>query len=79
MVSITLSVDKQTRDTMKQFPEVNWSGFVRSSILAKTKQLSWKTEMLKKLAGEKTQQLDDISVGRKVNAAIGARLKNAGL
>ena len=39
MVSITLSVSKETREKMKEFSEVNWSGFVRKKIEEKTRSL----------------------------------------
>jgi len=49
MVSITLSVPEDVHDLMKKFPEVNWSGLVRTCITEKAKTL----EMLKKLGEEK--------------------------
>lgn len=52
MVSITLSVPEEVRALMKRFPEINWSGFVRSSIEEKARQLAWKQGMIKKLKGE---------------------------
>lgn len=48
MVSVTLSVSQKTKELMNKFSEINWSGFIRKSIEAKVKQLSWKEEMLKK-------------------------------
>lgn len=39
MVSITVSVPDETRALMKQFPEVNWSGFVKKSIEEKAREL----------------------------------------
>ncbi|MFH1073138.1 MAG: hypothetical protein V1743_06955 [Nanoarchaeota archaeon] len=39
MVSITVSVPNDTRTLMKQFPEVNWSGFVKKSIEEKAREL----------------------------------------
>ena len=47
MVSITLSVPQETREKMKEFSEVNWSGFVRKAIEQKTVDLT-KLEVLKK-------------------------------
>ena len=52
MVSITLSVPEEVKRRMEQFPEMNWSGFVRSCVEQKTEQLSWKQEMLNKLKAE---------------------------
>ncbi|MFH1211213.1 MAG: hypothetical protein V1645_04850 [archaeon] len=53
MVSITISVPKDVRELMKQFPEVNWSGMVRTCISEKAKELALKREMLKQLKKEK--------------------------
>ena len=39
MVSITLSIPDETRQRMKHFPEMNWSGFVRKTIEEKARQL----------------------------------------
>lgn len=52
MVSVTLSIPKETKGMMKKFSEINWSGFIRKSIEEKAKQLSWKEDMLKKLKKE---------------------------
>ena len=49
MVSVTLSISKETRELMKKFSEINWSAFIRKSVERKVKQLSWKEEMLKRL------------------------------
>jgi len=40
MVSITVSVPEDTRELMKKFPEMNWSGFVRKSIEEKARVLA---------------------------------------
>lgn len=52
MVSITLSVPEEVKQEMGKFPEINWSGFIRKVIIEKTKELSWKEKMLKKLKEE---------------------------
>jgi len=52
MVSITLSVPAEVKAKMDEFPEMNWSGFVRTSIMKKTEALSWREEMLKKVKEE---------------------------
>ncbi len=52
MVSVTLSVPEEVKQKMNKFQEVNWSGFIRNAITEKTKELSWKEEMLQKLKGE---------------------------
>ena len=53
MVSITLAVPKEVKEKMKQFDEINWSGFIRKCIIDKTEELSWKEQMLKKFQEEK--------------------------
>jgi hypothetical protein len=57
MVSITLSVPDNVKSEMERFSEINWSGFIRKQIITKTKELSWKEKMLKKLKQE--QEITD--------------------
>jgi hypothetical protein len=47
-----LSVPAEVKAKMDEFPEMNWSGFVRSSIIKKTETLSWREEMLKRAKDE---------------------------
>ena len=61
MVSITFSIPEEIRKVMKEFPEVNWTHIVRSSIEEKAKKLALKRELLKRLDGEK--EFMDWSVG----------------
>lgn len=65
MVSITLSVPKETRELMNRFPEINWSGFVRASIEQKVRHLSWRQEMLDKLKEEEAFTGWAVSLGRR--------------
>jgi hypothetical protein len=60
MVSITISVPEEVRETMKKFPEVNWSALVRKVITERAKQLAIKEELLKQLKKEK--EFDEWSV-----------------
>ncbi len=53
MVSITVSVPPKTKELMKEFPEMNWSGFVRKSIEDKAKRLAKLEELKKGLEAEK--------------------------
>lgn len=53
MVSITLSVPEEVHELMKKFPEINWSGLVRTCITEKTKKLAIREEMLKQIEKEK--------------------------
>ena len=53
MVSITFSIPEETRKIMREFPEINWTHIVRSSIEEKAKKLALKKELLKRLEKEK--------------------------
>ena len=53
MVSVTISVPEDIRKLMKKFPEINWSGLVRRSIIEKAKELQMKEEILNQLGKEK--------------------------
>ena len=52
MVSVTLSLSDQVKKEMDRFREINWSGFIRKSILAKTQELSWKEHARSMLGAE---------------------------
>lgn len=78
MVSITLSIPKEVREQMKNFSEINWSGFVRSCIESKAKQLAWKEEMLKQLESEKPYDKEALRLGNKIKEAVWERLKKEG-
>lgn len=79
MVSITLSVPEGIKKKMDSFQEMNWSGFIRESIIEKTKELSWKEDMLKKI--EQEEKLTDWSIEsqRKVREGRFLALKKKGL
>lgn len=49
MVSVTLSIPHEVKEKMEKFSEINWSGFIRKAIEEKTKEMSWKEELFKKL------------------------------
>ena len=53
MVSITLSVPEDIRETMKKFPEINWSGLIRRTIEEKAKLLVLKKNLLEDLDRDK--------------------------
>ena len=53
MVSVTLSIPKETREKMNEFSEMNWSGFVRKQIEEKTKSLEKLAVLEKELEKEK--------------------------
>ena len=81
MVSITLSIPEEVRKEMKQFPEVNWSGFVRACIKSKAKQLAWKQEMLTKLKQEDDSGFTEwaIKLGKEARKERFEELKKKGL
>jgi hypothetical protein len=79
MVSITLSIPKEVRELMNRFPEINWSGLVRSSIEKKIKQLSWKEDMLKKLKNEEAFSEWAVDAQRKSREFRLKELKKKGL
>ena len=60
MVSVTLSVPQEVKEKMEKFPEINWSGFIRKAIEDKTKEMSWKEELFRKLEAER--DIDDWAV-----------------
>lgn len=61
MVSITLSVSEKTKKLMNQFPEINWSGYIRKRIMQKVDELQWEQQMLEKL--KKDQALSEWGIG----------------
>jgi hypothetical protein len=79
MVSITLSVPDETRQLMKRFPEMNWSGFVRKCIEEKAIKLSWKEEMIKSLDKEKEIDAWAVEIVKKSRKDRLTELKTKGL
>lgn len=65
MVSITLSVPEDVRESMRKFPEVNWSALVRACIIEKAKRLQFKEQLLKDFEKEKDFNDWAVEVGRK--------------
>lgn len=56
MVSVTVSINDDIRRLMKQFPEMNWSGFVSKAITQKVEEMRWREQMLQKLKAEEEMQ-----------------------
>jgi hypothetical protein len=75
MVSITLSVPEDIKKKMDKYSEINWSGFVRSSIEAKLDKLTWGEEMLKKLESEVEFDEWAVDLGRKIKKDASAKLQ----
>jgi len=79
MVSITLSIPAEVKAKMNQFPEMNWSGLVRQTIVKKTEELDWRREMLELLKKEEAFDQWAVEVVRKGRKGRFAELKKAGL
>jgi len=77
MVSITLSVPDDVKQKMDQFSEINWSGFVRKSIIQKTNAMAWKEEMKKKLNQDSEFEDWAVAMGREVNENIARKIKKS--
>ncbi len=60
MVSVTLAIPEEVKKRMEQFPEINWSGFVRKAIIQKTEELTWEEQMIKEL--KKEEEITDWAV-----------------
>lgn len=79
MVSVTLSVPEETKHKMDKFSEINWSGFIREAIIEKTKELSWKEEMLKRLKDEEEITGWAVKLQRTARKGRFEKLKKKGL
>lgn len=80
MVSITVSVPEKTRNLMKKFPEMNWSGFVRKSIEQKTNKLAEFEGWKKKFEEEEKDAIDwSIKLQHASRSGRLERLKKKGL
>jgi len=75
LVSVTLAIPDEVRQKMNEFPEMNWSGFIRQSIIEKTKELEWREKMLKQL--KKEEHLDNwaVDLQKKARKGRAAQLK----
>ncbi len=78
MVSITLSIPEEIRRIMKEYPEINWSGYIRKIIEEKAKKLEWKKQMLKQLEAEEEPDLIALQIGDKIKQGMLKRYKKEG-
>jgi len=76
MVSITISVPQEVRETMKKFEEVNWSALVRKVIIDEVKKRQLKEELLNGLEKEKEFINWSVELGRKAKKGRFQRLVN---
>src|SRR3989338_6425091 len=79
MVSVTLSLPPEVKQKMDQFPEMNWSGFIRKCVTEKTNELAWKEEILEKLKKEEELTVFAVDLQRKARKGRAQQLKKKGL
>ena len=72
MVNMTLSVPKELKTLMDQFPEINWSEVARKAFREKVEDLKFLKEFTSK--SELTEE-DALELGRKVNRALSKRYR----
>ena len=78
MVSVTLSIPEDVKHKMDNFSEINWSGFIRSCIVKKTMELSWKDQMLKKLDSEREFDKQALEIGDNIKEGMWKKYKKEG-
>ena len=69
---MTLSVPKELKTLMDQFPEINWSEVARKAFREKVEDLRFLKEFTSK--SELTEE-DALELGRKVNRALSKRYR----
>ena len=69
---MTLSVPKELKNLMDQFPEINWSEVARKAFREKVEDLKLLKEFTSK--SELTEK-DALELGRKVNKALSKRYR----
>ncbi len=74
MVSLTLSMPKDLKREMEEFPEINWSVIAREAIRRKLLLLK---EMDNLFSKSKLNEKDAIDLGRKINKGAAKRFLNA--
>jgi len=75
---MTISVPEDLRKKMNQFPEINWSGLVRKTLIEKINHLVWKEETLKELEREESFTDWTVEMGRKMKSERLKELKKKG-
>jgi hypothetical protein len=70
MVNLTLTVPKELKDCMDEFPEINWSAVARQAFKDKIEDLRFLNTFKSK---SKLTEEDAIELGRKVNKALAKR------
>jgi len=72
LVNMTLSIPKELKDQMDQFPEINWSEVARIAIRDKIADLNLLKEFTSK--SELTEE-NALELGRKVSKALSKRYR----
>ena len=72
MVNLTLSVPKELKNQMDQFPEINWSEVARKAFREKIDDLKLLEEFTSR---SELNEKDALKLGRKVNKALAKRYK----
>jgi hypothetical protein len=72
MVSLTLSVDKDLKNRMDAFPEMNWSAVARNAIIKRLEFMEKLSEFTKN--SELTEE-DAIRIGRQINAGMAQKFE----
>lgn len=70
MVNMTLSVPKELKDRMDEFPEINWSEVARQAFKDKVKDMFFLKEFKSK---SRLTEKDAIKLGRKVSKTLAKR------
>lgn len=79
MVSITLSVPAEVKAKMDEFPEMNWSGLVRQTLVKTTEELDWRKRMLQKAKEEESMNAWIVELVRKGRKGRADELRKMGL
>ncbi len=67
MANLTLAIPSELKETMKRFPEINWSEVARQAIVEKAKLLEQMNQMFSK--STLTEQ-DAIEIGRQIKRRV---------
>ena len=79
MVSITLSVDEETKSKMEHFSWVNWSELSREQVLKDLENAAKLERFLKAVSKSRFTERDADLLSAKVKASMHKKLKEEGL
>jgi hypothetical protein len=78
MPNITISVPEELKKKLEEFPEINWSGFLRECIESKAKRLAILKKLDKMLENSEITEEDALKLGDKVKEGMWKKYKKAG-